>query len=176
MQRPTGPAIGRLGAGQGHQVGLARTVQFPRAAVQLFLASQGPFQALFHAAAAHPLHGGGAQLQGPDYFLVPHGPAGLILIAKQQDASVSLPVRRRPAFGHQTFQFLLLISRQLHPVFPHPHIPISPGYQPILPYQPSVKRCWSASVPDRLTSRQLPARLRARISDCVSGLRTRLVT
>ena len=97
MQRPTGPAIGRLGAGQGRQVGLTLSVQPPPAAVELFLASESRLHSLFHAAAAHPLHRGGAHPQGPGYLLVPHGPAGLILIAKQQDAGVSLPVRRRPA-------------------------------------------------------------------------------
>ena len=147
MQRPTGPALWWLGAGQGHQVGLPLTVQLLRATVQLFLASQGPFQALFHAPPAHPFHCGGAYLQGLGYFLVLHGPSGLALIAEQQYAGVSLPVCRRSPFRHQPFKLFLLRFRQMHPVFLRHHFnpanPLFLEYRLIIPYQPSVQRWWS---------------------------------
>ena len=78
-------------------MGLSLTVQPLRTPVQLLLAPQGPFQTLFHAAAAHPFHRRIANLEGPGYLRVLHGPVGLVLIAEQQDAGVGLPVSCRPS-------------------------------------------------------------------------------
>ena len=122
LQRPGGPALRRLGTGQGNQLGFIMAVQLLGAAVQLLLAPQGPLQTLLHTAAAHPFHRGGSHLEGPGYLLVLHGPVGLVLIAEQQDAGVGLPVSRRPSPGHQPLQFLLLLLSQRHTVFLHHHI------------------------------------------------------
>ena len=100
-QGPAGPALRRLGAGQGNQVSLPCTIQLPLPPVELLPAPQGCFQALLHAAAAHPLHRGGAHLQGLDNLLVLHGAVSLVLVAKQQDAGVSLPIGCHPPSGHQ---------------------------------------------------------------------------
>ena len=90
IQRPSCPAIGRPGAGQGLQASLA--VQFPGQRLSCSLRSRIPFQALINATAVHPLHRGGTHLQGPGYILVPHDPAVLILAAEQQYAGMSLTV------------------------------------------------------------------------------------
>ncbi len=122
---PTYPALWRFGAGQGNQVGFPLTVQFLLTAVQPLLAPQICLNTFFYAAAAHPFHGGSAYLEGPANLLVFHGPAPAALIAQQQDASVSLLIGRCPPLGHQLPQFLLLLLRQLHPVFLHLHHPLT---------------------------------------------------
>ena len=105
LQRPTGPALRRLGAGQGHQVGLSPTVQLLLTAVDLLPPSQGSLDSLLNTAAAHPFHRGVAHPQRPGYFLVIHGPALLAFIAEQQYAGVGLFVCCRPPPGHQPLQF-----------------------------------------------------------------------
>ena len=133
LQRPGGPALRRLGADQGNQLGFIMAVQLLGTTVKLLLASQGPLQTLLHTAAAHPSHRGGARLQDPGNLHVFRGAIGLVLIAKQQDAGVSLLVSRRPSSGHQRHQFLLLILHQPYPVFlhhhPHPTSQILLGFQ-----------------------------------------------
>ena len=128
LQRPAGPALRRLGAGHGHQVGLTLTVQLSRTAVHLLPAAQGSLDSLLNTAAAHPFHRGAAHLQGPGYILVLHRPALLGLVDKQQNAGVGLLVCRRPSPGHQPLQFLLLLRTQPDPVLLrwHPHPPNIP--------------------------------------------------
>ena len=102
-------------------MGLSLTVQPPRTTVDLPLSLQGRLQTILNTTAAHPLHRGYAHLQGPDNLLVFHAAASLILIAEQQDAGMCLLVSRRPSFGHQRHQFLLLVLPQPYPVPLHHH-------------------------------------------------------
>ena len=120
---PTDSSLRRRRAGQGNQVGLTLTIQLLPAPVQLLFATQGGRHSLLHAAAAYPFHRGGAHLQGPGDLLVHHWPLGLILIAQQQDAGVSLLISRPPAPGNQCLQFLLFLYRQFYPVLLHHNLP-----------------------------------------------------
>ena len=125
LQRPTGPALRRLGAGQDHQVGLPLTIQFLRAAIDLLPPAQGCLDSLLNTTAAHPSHRGDAHLQHPGYFLVLQHPALLAFIAEQQNTGVGLSVCCHPSPGHQPLQFLLLLRTQPDPVLLgwHPHPP-----------------------------------------------------
>ena len=121
-QSPTDPSLRGLGAGHGHQMRFTLTVQLFPAAVELLLAAQGGCHTLLHAPAPHPFHRGRAHLQGPGYLLVHHWAVSLVLIAKQQDAGVSLLIGCRPPLGHHRLQLFLFLLRQSHTIFLRHHI------------------------------------------------------
>ena len=60
--------------------------------------------------------------RAPGYLLVHHWAVSLVLVAKQQDAGVSLLIGCRPPLGHQHLQLFLFLRRQLHTVFLRHHI------------------------------------------------------
>ena len=116
FKRPTYPAQWRFGAGQGNQAGFPLTVQLLLTAIELLPASQGRLHTLLHTAAAYPFHRRPANLEGPGDIPVLHHPVPLRLIAQQQNASMGLPVGRRPPSRHHCLQFLPLLHTQFDPV------------------------------------------------------------
>src|ERR1700756_597139 len=102
LQQPQAPAcasLGRLGTGQGNQLGLLLAVKNPsNGRHRARLAAQHGLEAFFHQLFAHPVNHGWAGFQSFDDPVVAPPFASFRDISLQQDPRLQYPARRALSF------------------------------------------------------------------------------
>src|SRR5262249_15567201 len=118
LQQPQGPAcasFGRLGTGQGNQLGLLLAVKNPsNGRHRARLAAQYGLEAFFHQLFAHPINHGWAGFQGFDDPVVAPPFASFRDIGLQQDPRLQHPARRALSFPNQCFKPFAFLAAQPH--------------------------------------------------------------
>src|SRR5262249_28123424 len=108
LQQPQGPAcasLGRLGTGQGNQLGLLLAVKNPsNSRHRARLAAQHGLEAFFHQFFAYPINHGWAGFQSFDDPVVAPPFASFRDIGLQQDPRLQYPARRALSFSNQRFK------------------------------------------------------------------------
>src|SRR5438876_4107080 len=116
LQQPQGPAcasFGRLGTGQGNQLGLLLAVKNPsNGRHRARLAAQHRLEAFFHQLFAHPVNHGWAGFQSFDDPVVAPSFASFRDIGLQQDPRLQYPARRALSFPNQRFKPFAFLAAQ----------------------------------------------------------------
>src|SRR5262249_26025428 len=118
LQQPQGPAcasLGRLGTGQGNQLGLLLAVKNPsNGRHRARLAAQHGLEAFFHQLFAHLVNHGWAGFQSFDDPVVAPPFASFRDISLQQDPRLQYPARRALSFPNQRFKPFAFLAAQPH--------------------------------------------------------------
>src|SRR6267143_5732891 len=118
MGRIGEPEDGRLGTGQGNQLGLLLAVKNPsNGRHRARLAAQHGLEAFFHQLFAHPVNHGWACFQSFDDPVVAPPFASFRDIGLQQDPRLQYPARRALSFPNQGFKPFAFLAAQPHNIF-----------------------------------------------------------
>ncbi len=88
-------------------MGFSLTIELFLTAAHLLLTTHCRLNTFFNASAAHPLNRGTTDVQGAGDVIVLHSPAGLCLIAHEQNAGMGLFVGSAAPAGDQGLEFVL---------------------------------------------------------------------